>query len=114
MDDVIKDYIYSGRMKEDFAFVQVKRNQKNIFEYTGIIIVNMIPPSLAAIIKDYHNAIDNYLFSILDELEDKIYYYDLQLKKSHQKIHHLSIYNNTISFFIRYPSSNGYLESRPK
>ncbi|TYQ16999.1 UNVERIFIED_CONTAM: hypothetical protein Cloal_3590 [Acetivibrio alkalicellulosi] len=114
MKEIITDYIFSGKTKEIYALVSVCRNPENQFEYSGEIIDNNFPPELLRLIKEYHHAIDEMLFSIVENIEDKIYYYELKLKERNTPTHCLYIDNLKISFFTHYPTAKGYLCNRPK
>lgn len=114
MSEEIKDYIYSCSESRVFATVYVKKSAENEFEYLGEIIENEFPEPLINAINEFHDAVEDLTFSVLDEIEDRIYGYDLELKDTQVKIHGISINGNSISFFTKYPSGSGYQDSRPQ
>jgi hypothetical protein len=113
MEEKITDYIYSDTRNKDFALITVQKNTRNEYEYIGEILMNRFPEELLILIADYHKAIDEFMFSLVESIEDKIYSYDLKLKKSNTCIHGIFIDNCKIDFFIQYPSAKGYLSERP-
>jgi hypothetical protein len=114
MEDNITDYIYSGTRKKDFALIKVNKNPINEYEYIGEILINIFPKDLLNLIEEYHHAIEELMFPIVESIEDGIYEYDLKLKNSNTSIHCIYIDNCKIRFFTQYPSANGYLSKRPR
>lgn len=115
MEQIIKDYIISKENNKILGFIEVHKDPKIPFLYSGKIIQNNFPKELVLILDDYVNAVNDLIFSILDELEEDISKYNLYLDNRNVKIFlpHIDEENQEISFYIKYPSFNGFLDNYP-
>ncbi|MWP50402.1 MULTISPECIES: hypothetical protein [unclassified Gilliamella] len=115
MEQNIKDYIISKRNNKILGFIEVYKDPKIPFLYSGKIIQNNFPKELVLMLDEYVNAVNDLTFSILDEIEEEISKYNLYLDNRNIKIFlpHIDEENQEISFYTKYPSSSGFLDNSP-
>lgn len=115
MEKYIKDHILSKRNNKILGFVEVYKDSKIPFLYSGKIVQNNFPKELVLILDNYVNAVNDLTFSILDEIEEEINKYDLYLDNRNIKIFlpYIDEENQEIFFYTKYPSSSGFLDDYP-
>ncbi|MFD2909196.1 hypothetical protein ACFSX9_10685 [Flavobacterium ardleyense] len=89
--DVNIDKIISGKFKKVVAEIEVKSFKNDGIEYNALIIKNNFPIKLLMLIKKFHEEVDNFAFSIVDEVEREIQLYDLYIESNNSKIFHLKM-----------------------
>ncbi|NMY71737.1 MULTISPECIES: hypothetical protein [Pseudomonas] len=110
----MKDYIISYRTKEKYALIEYKKEDEIEYYCTGRILKFSFPKKLHELINEYNELVNTITLSLLDEIEEKIYWYDLMLKSSENRIFNISLKENEyISFFLKYPTSDGFLDRYP-
>lgn len=110
----MKDYIFSSKTQKEYALIEYK-NEEIIENYcTGKILTFDFPKNLYDLLGEYNELVDAMSLSLLDEIEDKIYWYDLMLKFSGNRIFNISLKEDEqISFFLKYPVADGFLDRYP-
>ncbi|TGB62882.1 hypothetical protein [Escherichia sp. E4736] len=110
----MKDYIISFRENEKYALIEYNRVDKFDYYYEGVIIESYFPEEIIFLIEERNGIIDDMAISLLDEIEEKLYSYNIGLKESGSMIFDIEIIDgDKISFFTKYPSSQGYLDRYP-
>ncbi|MWP61169.1 hypothetical protein [Gilliamella sp. Pas-s25] len=110
----MKDYIISFRDKQRYALIEYNKIDKFDYYYEGVIIESNFPEEVIFFINECHATINDMAISLLDEIEKKLYLYDIGLEKNCSRIFDIQfIDKNKISFFTKYPSSRGYLDKYP-
>jgi hypothetical protein len=110
----MRDWIISGRTGEIYAEVDILKDEKIEYFYCGSIIKSSMPNELVKLIDEYEELVSGCVISLLDEVEEEIYKYDLRLKLLNAKIFNVSIkYKNIIEFFTKYPTSKGFVDAYP-
>ncbi len=108
------DWIISGKTGEVYAEIDLLKVEKIDYFFSGKIIRHNMPDSLILLIKEYDELVAGCSLSLLDEVEESIYSYDLQLKLLKTRIFNLTIRGNLeIDFFTKYPTSKGFLDFYP-
>ncbi|OCG17731.1 hypothetical protein A9G45_08180 [Gilliamella sp. HK2] len=111
---MVKDYIVSFRDKQRYALIEYKKIEKFDHYYEGVIIESHFPKAVTFFINECNLIINDMAISLLDEIEEKLYSYDIGLENSCSRIFDIEfIDKNKISFFTKYPSSRGYLDKYP-
>ena len=111
---MMKDYIVSFRDKQRCALIEYKKIEKFDHYYEGVIIESNFPKEVIFFINECNSIINDMAISLLDEIEEKLYSYDIGLEKNCSRIFDIEfIDKNKISFFTKYPSSQGYLDKYP-
>ena len=72
MEKNIKDHILSKRNNKILAFIDVYKDSKIPFLYSGKIVQNNFPKELVLILDNYVNAVNDLTFSIFDEIKEEI------------------------------------------
>lgn len=110
----MKDYILSNKNNEVYATIEFKKREDIAYCYEGQIVEFNFPDDLYNLIIDYDEIIKAMAISLLEEVEEEISKYDLRLLKMNEKVFDLVIENKQkISFFTKYPTSSGFLDSYP-
>ncbi|AYH04269.1 hypothetical protein [Pectobacterium parmentieri] len=110
----MKDYIISFRENEKYALIEYNRVDKFYHYYEGVIIESYFPERITSLIEERNGIIDDMAISLLDEVEAKLYSYHIGLKENGSLIFDIEIIDgDKISFFTKYPSSQGYLDRYP-
>ncbi|EHR8838585.1 hypothetical protein ABJ851_004271 [Shigella flexneri] len=110
----MKDYIFSNKNNEIYATIDFKKREDIDYYYEGRIIEFNFPDHLYNLIIDYDEIIKAVAISLLDEVVDEISKYDLRLVGMNEKVFNLVIEDKQkISFFTKYPTSSGFLDSYP-
>ncbi|NBF06712.1 hypothetical protein GV819_31045 [Pseudomonas sp. Fl5BN2] len=110
----MQDYIFSYRTKEVYALIEYEKEEGAEHYYIGRVLEFGFPDNLCELIGEYNELVDAMALSLLDEVEEKIYWYDLMLKSSGNRIFNISLKDKEhISFFLKYPTSNGFLDRYP-
>jgi hypothetical protein len=104
------DYIVTAK-NEKVALVEFE--EENVYSYSGFILKDDFPISLKNHIAEYHKMVDDGVFGVLDDIEKEIYKYDLKLERGKQRIHHILIDDNKISFYTKYPTGQGSVDHWP-
>lgn len=108
------DYIFSNKLKKIVATIEFEKDSNIEYFYRGSIIQFNFPTELYDLIMESDDIIRQVAISFLDEVEEKIQEYDLRLKESNERIFCVVIKNKTyISFYIKYPTSRGFLDEYP-
>lgn len=111
---MMKDYIISFRDDESYALIEYSKCDRFDYYYEGFIIESTFPEEIIYLIEELNGIINDMAISLLDEIEKKLYSYDIGLKENGSRIFDIEIVDgNKISFFIKYPSSKGYLDKYP-
>lgn len=111
---IMKDKIFSYAFSEIYAIVEYERVFDFDFYYEGIILESNFPQELVDVIDEYNQTVREVAISILDDIEVRFYSYDLRLEKNDSRIFDFEIQDtNKISFFGKYPSSQGFLDDFP-
>lgn len=115
MENSIEDYIVSKETNEIIGLINVCKDPNVPFLYSGKIIENKFPEDLILVLNEYVDAVNELTFSTLDEIESRINFYKLYLKSRDISIFlpHIDEDNLDISFYTKYPSSQGFLDSYP-
>ncbi|CAM4009822.1 hypothetical protein [Saccharibacillus endophyticus] len=96
----VRDYIFSRTLDRRVAEVEyLKRSQQVDNYFYGKIVKSNMPPRLAWLIQEYDELVKNVVISLLDEVEEEIYTYDLQLESSGERVSGISLIEDDISFF---------------
>lgn len=107
----MKDYIVSFRENEKYALIEYNRVDKFDHYYEGVIIESYFPEEITFLIEERNGIINDMAISLLDEVEVKLYSYQIGLKENCSMIFDIEIIDgNKISFFTKYSSSQGYLD----
>jgi hypothetical protein len=110
----MRDWIISGRTGEIYAEIDFIKNEAIDYFHSGKIVSYLIPNELAELIDEYDELVSGCVLTLLDEVEEKIYQYDLRLKLLGIKIFGVSIKEkNMIEFFTKYPTGKGFLDDYP-
>lgn len=110
----MRDWIISDKTGETYAEVEIRRDERIDYFYTGEIVQYKFPSDLANLIDEYSELVSACVLSLLDEVEEKIYSYDLKLKLLGTNIFSPCIKEKaTITFFTKYPTGNGFLDDHP-
>jgi hypothetical protein len=110
----MRDWIVSGKTGEIYAEVDIRRDESMDYFYAGDILEYSFPSELSGLIDEYDELVSACVLSLLDEVEEKIYSYDLKLKVLDAKIFSLCIKEKaTITFFTKYPTSKGFADNHP-
>lgn len=110
----MKDWIVSGKTGEVYAEVDIRENEGIEYCYTGEIVGYNFTSELADLIDEYDELVSKCALSLLDEVEEKIYSYDLKLRILDKRIFSPSIkQKKTITFFTKYPTGNGFVDTHP-
>lgn len=96
----VRDYIFSRTLNHRVAEIEhLKRSQQVEDYFYGKIVNNHMPPRLVWLIQEYDELVKNVVISLLDEVEEEIYTYDLQLESSGERVSGISLIEDDISFF---------------
>ncbi|WBF46018.1 hypothetical protein [Serratia rubidaea] len=110
----MRDYIFSLRDNERYALIEYKRSDKFEHYYEGVIVENNFPKKITSLIDERNGVIEDMAISLLDDVEEELYSYDISLECNGSRIFDIEITDgNKISFFTKYPSSHGYLDKYP-
>lgn len=110
----MKDWIISGKTGETYGEVEIRRDKSIDYFYVGEIVKYDFPSDLASLIDEYDELVNACVLSLLDEVEERIYWYDLKLKALGTRIFSLCIKEKkTITFFTKYPTGQGFKDSHP-
>lgn len=110
----MKDWIVSGKTGEMYAAVDIGGQDGMDFFYTGDIVQYNFPIELASLIDQYDELVRSCALTLLDEVEEKIYSYDLKLRILDKRIFSPSIkHKSTITFFTKYPTGKGFIDTHP-
>lgn len=110
----MRDWIVSGKTGETYAEVDIRRDESIDYCCVGEIIEYNFPSDLASLIDEYDELVNACVLSLLDEVEEKIYSYDLRLKMQDAKIFSPYIKEKaTITFFTKCPTSKGFADDHP-
>ncbi|WP_294615410.1 hypothetical protein [uncultured Gilliamella sp.] len=110
----MKDYIISFRNNQKYALIEYTKVDKFDYYYEGVIIESHFPEEITFLIAECNGIINEMALSLLDEIEEKLYSYHIGLKENGSLIFDIEIIDgNKISFFTKYPSSQGYLDKYP-
>lgn len=110
----MKDFIVSGKTGETYAVVELRKDKNIEFFYEGDILEYQFPAILADLIDEHDELISGFSIALLDEVEEKIYEYELRLKLSNTKIFSPCIKEKKlITFFTKYPTSRGFVDDYP-
>lgn len=109
------DKIVSQEENTIYAYIE------NICEYKGIeyyyearLVKNMFPAKLMDLCREFYECIDAFSPILADEIESQIKQYRLKLKDNNLPIFRLEIHKDYISFFVKYPTVNGFLDDYPE
>ncbi len=94
------DYIFSRTLNQRVAEIKHLRRSQQVEDYFyGKIVQNHMPPRLTWLIQEYDELVKNVVISLLDEVEEEIYTYDLHLESSGDRVSGISLIEDDISFF---------------
>ncbi|POP44313.1 hypothetical protein CHU32_02590 [Superficieibacter electus] len=110
----MKDYIFSFKENKEYALIEYNKIDKIDYYYEGVIIDANFPEEILYLINECNEIIKNMAISLLDEVELNLYSHDIGLKENGSRIFDVEIDGNNISFFTKYPSSDGYLDRYPE
>jgi len=100
IEEGIRDYIFCRKLNQRVAEIEhLKRSQQVDHYFYGKIVKINMPPRLIWLIQEYDELVKNVVISLLDEVEEEIYTYDLQLESSGERVSGISLIENDISFF---------------
>jgi hypothetical protein len=104
---------YAGNI--NFALIKDIRKHPEIeYYYEATLIENSFPQELIDLCKDFYECIDSFSMVIADEIEDEIRNYQLKLKYNDVKIFRLEIKSDHVTFFTKYPTSEGFFDDYPE
>jgi glutamine synthetase type III len=108
------DHIVSRRGGEVYATVEFIPDEKIDFFFRGRLLRNDFPAELLALVAEYEGIVEDMVFSLVDEVEERIYAYDLGLREMGVGVFNLSIgTHGEISFFTKYPTGSGFKDRYP-
>ena len=105
--------IKSNKVENVFVHINVTSENKARYEMTGVILENNFPEELIQSIYDFHQAIDEFSFSVVDIFEEEIQWYDLRLEPSGKRIFDVKLNGTEISFLTKFPTANGFVDEYP-
>lgn len=106
--------IKSNKVENVFVEINVTSEDRTHHEMTGVILENNFPEELIQSIYDFHQAIDEFAFSVVDIFEQEIQWYDLRLEPSGKRIFDVKLSGAEISFLTKFPTANGFLDEYPE
>ncbi|MBA8501828.1 hypothetical protein HVZ03_02270 [Escherichia fergusonii] len=108
------DCIYSNKNDEIYATIEFEKREDIAYCYEGRIVEFNFSEHLYNLIIDYDEIIKAMALSLLDEVEEEISKFDMRLMTMNEKVFCLVIEDkHNISFFTKYPTSSGFLDSYP-
>ncbi len=112
MESLIKtDNIISQTSGSELALIEDIKKDPNIeYYYKATLTENNLPQELVDLCRDYYECVDSFSMILADEIEDKIKNYKLRLKRNNVKIFGLEIKENYVTFFIKYPTVDGFID----
>lgn len=87
--------------------------QQNQYFYKALIIENHFSLEIKNVIKDYWECVSLFSISLSDELEEKLKEYNFALEYSDIKIFDIELDKNYVTFFSKYPTPKGFLDTYP-
>lgn len=109
------DDIFSFKHQKIYATIDYEKDGEIAYFYRGKIINDHFTDALYDLIMDYSGILNDMALSLLDEVEEKIQGYDLRLMNAGESIFNVEIKDRKeITFFIRYPTSCGFLAEYPE
>ncbi len=103
------DCIFSNKYEKIYASLDCCKEKGGEYYYSGLLVEQNFPDRLLFLINEYNDLVSGMVLSLLDEVEEEIYGYDLMLKNSGARLFNLSFEEgNRITFFTRYPTSQGF------
>lgn len=106
-----ESYIISSN-NEYLKISSITKENQDYF-YKALIIENKFSEKLNNLINEYWECIDLFSMSLADDAENEIKSYNLVLKESNTKIFDIEIKNEIVTFFLKYPTSKGFLDDYP-
>jgi hypothetical protein len=87
--------------------------QQNQYFYKALIVENNFSMEIKNVIKEYWECVDLFSISLSDELEERLKEYNFVLEYSDIKIFDIELKENYVTFFLKYPTSKGFLDTYP-
>lgn len=110
----MKDFIISGKNGKVYAEVDLHEHKTIKYSYTGLIVKNNFPDVITQLIIEHDELICGFSMILLDDVEERLYEFDLRLKILGKKIFSPSFkQGNLIEFFTKYPTSKGFIDDYP-
>lgn len=109
------DSIISQSKGEQYAIIgEIREDSEIKYYYSAKLLVNNFPQELVNLCNEFYECVDTFSMVIADDIENEIKEYQLKLEHNDMKIFRLEIKKDYITFFIRYPTHNGFLDDYPE
>ncbi len=108
----MKDAIYSGA--DGITYAEVEHSvEGGPHHHIGKILHACFPAPFIDLVNEYNDLVDNCIITLLDEVEEKIYSYDMRLRSTGGRIFNIRLNSDRIEFFTKYPTANGFVDECP-
>jgi hypothetical protein len=108
-----EEYIISFNDDNEYIKLGTISKEKKEYCYKAQILENNFSIELNNLINEYWKCVDSFSISLADYIESEIKKYNLIFKNSKVKIFDIEIKNGYVTFFIKYPTSSGFLNDYP-
>ena len=108
-----EDCIVSLNCKNEYLKITIMAKEEQQYFYKALIVEDHFSQKLKDLIGELWECVDLFSMSLVDDLEEEIKKYNLVLQKSKTKIFSVELKNDCVTFFSKYPTSNGFLDDYP-
>ncbi|OWA37689.1 hypothetical protein B9G55_06480 [Saccharibacillus sp. O16] len=100
MVEQFSDYIVSGSRNERYARIEYAHSRELEYYCHGRMLENRFPERLSWLLEEYDQLVQHVIMTLIDDVEEEIFTYDLHLENTGQRIHTLMLTGDEVSFFI--------------
>ena len=109
------DKIISEEENSVYAYIENICEYKSIeYYYEARLVKRMFPPKLINLCREFCICINEFSPILADEIESQIRQYRLKLENNNLPIFRLEIHKDYITFFVKYPTEKGFLDTYPE
>ncbi|GEM_PF-5095781 len=100
MTETFSDYIVSGSRNERYVRIEYAHSRELDHYCHGVVLEKRLPERLAWLLEEYDQLVQHFVMTLIDDVEEEIFTYDLHLESTGQRIHTLMFTGNEVSFFL--------------
>lgn len=98
---------------ESIARIEYRESDEYPFSYRGNLLSDKFSARLKELINEYHELVAGAALTLLDDVEQEIYSFNLHLKEAGFMLHAITFKGDEVSFFSKYPSGQGFMDHHP-
>ncbi|MCY0910639.1 hypothetical protein [Massilia antarctica] len=107
----MKDFIISGKSGEVYAEVELHKDETIEYFYIAHIVKDSFPDVVVQLIVEHDELVRGFSMILLDDVEEKLYEYDMRLQGLNKKIFSPCFkMDKIITSYTKYPTGNGFMD----